>query len=67
MTTDPATALRLQASYPKSAMVTQPLGITVRLVSPTRPHDLAMPVDPALEDANRVAVGAPPVPAGLGT
>ena len=59
VTTDSATALRLQAAYPVSGMVTQPQGVTVRLVSATRPHELAVPVEPALEDAYLVAIGVP--------
>ncbi|MFI5268632.1 MAG: ABC transporter ATP-binding protein, partial [Chloroflexota bacterium] len=56
VTTDPATALQLQTSYPVSGMITQPQGVTVRLVSAGRPHDKAVPVEPALEDAYLVAV-----------
>lgn len=57
LTTDPATALRLQGVHQVSAMVQQAGGVTLRLVSPARPHDLAAPVEPTLEDAYLLAVG----------
>jgi ABC-type multidrug transport system ATPase subunit len=51
VTTDQATAMRLQASYQVSTMVNQMHGISLRLVSATRPHEAANVVDPSLEDA----------------
>jgi ABC-type multidrug transport system ATPase subunit len=51
VTTDPATALHLQANYQVSTIVNQMNGITLRLVSATRPHEAAVVVDPSLEDA----------------
>jgi ABC-type multidrug transport system ATPase subunit len=49
--TDQATALRLQASYPVSAMVSRPQGIALRLISATCPLEEAEPAAPSLEDA----------------
>lgn len=57
MTTDPATALRLQSAHQVSAMVQQPGGVALRIVSPARPRDLAALVAPTLEDAYLLAVG----------
>jgi ABC-type multidrug transport system ATPase subunit len=53
--TDQATALRLQASYPVSAMVNQPHGIALRVISATCPLEGAVPADPSLEDAYLLA------------
>jgi ABC-2 type transport system ATP-binding protein len=52
---DQATALRLQASYPVSAMVNQPQGIALRLISATCPLEGAVPAEPSLEDAYLLA------------
>jgi hypothetical protein len=51
------TALQLQASYQVSTMVNQMNGITLRIVSPTRPHEAAVEVSPSLEEAYLLAVG----------
>jgi ABC-2 type transport system ATP-binding protein len=56
VTTDQATALQLQANYQVSSMVNQLNGITLRIVSPTRPHDAAIAIDPSLEEAYLTAV-----------
>jgi ABC-type multidrug transport system ATPase subunit len=58
VTTDQATAVRLQTMYPVSTMVNQINGITLRLISPTRPHEAAVAVDPNLEEAYLLATGA---------
>jgi ABC-2 type transport system ATP-binding protein len=52
---DQATALRLQNSYQVSTMLSQMNGVALRLVSPTRPHERAVPVDPNLEEAYLLA------------
>ncbi len=57
VTTDQATALQLQASYQVSTMVNQMGGITLRIVSATRPHEAAVVIDPSLEDAYLLAMG----------
>jgi ABC-type multidrug transport system ATPase subunit len=57
VTTDQATALRLQAAYQISTMVSQVQGVTLRIVSVTRPHEAAVVVDPSLEDAYLLATG----------
>ena len=57
MTTDQITAMQLQASYQVSTMVNQMNGITLRIVSATRPHEAAVVVDPSLEEAYLLAVG----------
>jgi ABC-2 type transport system ATP-binding protein len=57
VTTDQATALQLQATYQISTMVSQVRGITLRIVSATRPHEAAVVVEPSLEDAYLVATG----------
>ncbi len=57
VTTDQATALQLQARYQVSTMVTQMHGVTLRIVSATRPHEAAVVIDPSLEDAYLRAVG----------
>jgi ABC-2 type transport system ATP-binding protein len=61
--TDRATAMQLQANYQVSTMVNQMNGITLRLVSVTRPHAAAVPVDPSLEDAYLLVTGRQDVPA----
>jgi ABC-2 type transport system ATP-binding protein len=57
VTTDQATALQLQESYQVSTMVSQVYGITLRIVSATRPHEAAVVVDPSLEEAYLLATG----------
>ena len=57
VTTDQATALQLQTSYQVSTMVNQLNGVTLRLVSATRPHEAAVVIDPSLEDAYLLATG----------
>ncbi len=61
VTTDQTTALQLQASYQVSTMVNQMHGITLRIVSATRPHEAAVVIDPSLEEAYLLAVGRPAV------
>ncbi|HEY7355004.1 MAG TPA: ABC transporter ATP-binding protein, partial [Ktedonobacterales bacterium] len=48
VTTDQTAAQRLQAAYPVSTMVNQVGGVTLRLISATRPHEAAVAVDPSL-------------------
>jgi ABC-2 type transport system ATP-binding protein len=64
-TTDQATALRLQATYQVSTMVNQLGGVTLRMISATRPHEGAVAVDPTLEEAylqvTQQEVPAPPL------
>src|SRR5690348_3143552 len=55
MTTDQATAMQLQATYQVSTMVNQLGGVTLRLISLTRPHEAAVVIDPSLEDAYLLA------------
>jgi ABC-type multidrug transport system ATPase subunit len=57
VTTDQATALQLQATYQVSTMVNQLGGVTLRIVSATRPHEVAVVIDPSLEDAYLLATG----------
>jgi len=57
VTVDQATALQLQASYQVSTMVNQMHGVTLRIVSATRPHEAAVVIDPSLEDAYLLATG----------
>jgi ABC-2 type transport system ATP-binding protein len=57
VTTDQVTALQLQAAYQVSTMVNQMNGITLRLISATRPHEAAVVVDPSLEEAYLLATG----------
>jgi ABC-2 type transport system ATP-binding protein len=59
VTTDQATALRLQESYQVSTMVSQMNGVTLRIVSATRPHEAAVVIDPSLEDAYLLATSRP--------
>jgi ABC-type multidrug transport system ATPase subunit len=61
VTTDQATAMQLQATYQVSTMVNQMNGITLRIVSATRPHEAAVVSDPSLEEAYLLAVGRPAV------
>jgi ABC-2 type transport system ATP-binding protein len=57
VTVDQAAALQLQAAYQVSAMVNQMNGVTLRIVSTTRPHEAAVVVDPSLEEAYLLATG----------
>jgi ABC-2 type transport system ATP-binding protein len=57
VTTDQATALQLQTTYQVSTMVNQMNGITLRIVSATRPHEAAIVIDPSLEEAYLLATG----------
>jgi len=57
VTADAATAIRLQERGQVSAMVTDARGVTLRLISPDRPHEAAVPAEPTLEDAYLLAVG----------
>ena len=57
VTTDAATALALQSAHQVSAMVQQPGGVALRIVSAARPHELAVPAEPTLEDAYLWVVG----------
>jgi ABC-2 type transport system ATP-binding protein len=57
LTTDQATALRLQTSYQVSTMVNQMNGIALRLISESRPHESAVVTDPTLEEAYLLATG----------
>ena len=59
VTTDQATAMRLQASYQVSTMVNQLGGVTLRMISATRPHEGAVVVDPTLEEAYLLVTGQP--------
>jgi ABC-2 type transport system ATP-binding protein len=59
VTVDAATAQRLQAAYQISALVSRPNGMTLRVVSETRPYDAAELVEPSLEDAYLAVVGEP--------
>jgi ABC-2 type transport system ATP-binding protein len=54
---DPATAVELQAAHRVSAMITQSGGVTLRVVSRTRPHAGAVAIEPTLEDAYLLAIG----------
>ena len=59
VTTDQATAWRLQASYQVSTLVHQLDGVTLRVLSATRPHEEAVVVDPTLEEAYLLVTGQP--------
>ena len=59
LTTDPATALRLQATYQVSTMVNQVGGVTLRMLSARCPHAEAVVVDPTLEEAYLLVTGQP--------
>lgn len=51
VTTDQVTAMQLQATYAVSTLVNQMGGVTLRVISATRPHETAVVIDPSLEDA----------------
>jgi len=55
VTVDQATAMQLQERSQVSTMVNQMNGISLRLVSSTRPHEAAVVVDPTLEEAYLLA------------
>jgi ABC-2 type transport system ATP-binding protein len=57
VTTDRATAMQLQVTYQVSTMVNQMNGITLRVISATRPHEAAVVTDPSLEDAYLLVTG----------
>lgn len=57
VTTNQTTALQLQANYQVSTMVNQMNGVTLRLISATRPHEVAIEVSPSLEEAYLLATG----------
>lgn len=57
LTADAATALQLQQHALVSAMVQQPNGVTLRVISPTSPHEGAVVVEPNLEDAYLLTIG----------
>jgi ABC-2 type transport system ATP-binding protein len=63
VTVDGPTAQRLQAAHRISALVSRPNGIVLRIVSETRPHDDALPVEPSLEDAYLLVTGMHPTAA----
>jgi ABC-type multidrug transport system ATPase subunit len=51
VTLDADTARRLQAIYKVTGLVSSPRGMTLRIISTTRPHEDAVPAEPSLEDA----------------
>ncbi|HST03326.1 MAG TPA: ABC transporter ATP-binding protein [Chloroflexia bacterium] len=51
VTVEADTARRLQAMYRVSGLLNSPRGLTLRLLSPVRPHETATPIEPSLEDA----------------
>jgi ABC-type multidrug transport system ATPase subunit len=57
VTVDQGAAMRLQARFPVSSMLQQPGGVTLRIVSPDRPHPDASAADPNLEEAYLVTTG----------
>jgi ABC-2 type transport system ATP-binding protein len=57
VTTDQITAMQLQARSQVSTMVNQMHGITLRIVSPTCPHEAAVEVSPSLEEAYLLTTG----------
>ena len=57
---DAATALDLQARYQVSGMVSQRTGVNLRILSLTRPIEIAKVVEPPLEYAYLVASGTRP-------
>jgi ABC-2 type transport system ATP-binding protein len=62
VTTDRATASRLQATMPVSGLISHGDGVTVRLVSRSRPMENAQPVEPNLEDAYLLTTAGPRKP-----
>jgi ABC-2 type transport system ATP-binding protein len=63
VTTDQATALRLQATQQVSTMVNQLGGVTLRVISAMRPHVTAVSVEPSLEEAYLLVTSMQPVTA----
>jgi ABC-2 type transport system ATP-binding protein len=59
LTTDAATAMSLQTKFQVSALVQHAGGVTLRMVSPVRPRENAIAIEPTLEDAYLLAVGDP--------
>jgi ABC-2 type transport system ATP-binding protein len=57
VTTDAATAMRLQVLYQVSGMVSHSGGVTLRLLSASQPFETAAVVEPTLEDAYLLAAG----------
>ena len=53
---DPTTALKLQAAHQVSAMITQPGGVLLRIVSVMQPIEGAVGIEPTLEDAYLLAI-----------
>jgi ABC-type multidrug transport system ATPase subunit len=58
LTTDAATAQQLQAAYTVSGLMQARQGVTLRLISPARPHENAAVVEPNLEDAYLLKMSA---------
>jgi ABC-type multidrug transport system ATPase subunit len=58
VTVEADTARRLQAMYRVSGLLNSPRGLTLRLLSPVRPHETATPVEPSLEDAYLLRMGS---------
>lgn len=65
VTVDSATALRLQRTFQVSALVQHTGGVTLRIVSPFRPAESAVAIEPTLEDAYLLAVGSSPADSGV--
>ncbi len=57
VTADQSAAQQLQSAHRVSGLVNSGRGITLRLLSPVRPHEDAMPVEPSLEDAYLLKMG----------
>ncbi|HXC79712.1 MAG TPA: ABC transporter ATP-binding protein [Candidatus Acidoferrum sp.] len=58
ITTDPATAGRLQAGWAVSGLVSLGNRVTIRIVSSSKPSESAQLVEPNLEDAYLLTIGA---------
>jgi ABC-type multidrug transport system ATPase subunit len=58
ITTDPATAGRLQAGWSVSGLVSLGNRVTIRVVSSSKPIESAQLVEPNLEDAYLLTIGA---------
>ena len=54
---DAPEALDPQGRFQTSALITQPVGASVRILSDARPHEAAVAVEPTLEDAYLLALG----------
>lgn len=57
VTVDQSTAQQLQSTHRVSGLVNSSRGITLRLLTPVRPHEDAIPVEPNLEDAYLLKMG----------